>query len=115
MPKAHQRYANMTPAALTSRAARIGASAALLVERMMRERPHPEQGYRSAMGILALARRYERERLEAACERALAINAISYSSVSAILKSGLDRTGRASEPVKAAPRHANIRGGAYYQ
>jgi len=115
MPKAHQRYANMTPATLTARAARIGASAAVLVERMMRERPHPEQGYRSAMGILALARRYERERLEAACERALIINAISYSSVSAILKSGLDRTGPASEPVKAAPRHANIRGGAYYQ
>jgi hypothetical protein len=42
-------------------------------------------------------------------------NAISYSSVNAILKSGLDRTGRASEPVKAAPRHANVRGGAYYQ
>jgi transposase len=115
MPKAHQRYANMTPATLTARAARIGASVAMLVERMMRERPHPEQGYRSAMGILALARRYERERLEAACERALAINAISYSSVSAILKSGLDRTGPASEPVKAVPRHANIRGGAYYQ
>ena len=115
MPKAHQRYANMTPATLTARAARIGASVAMLVERMLRERPHPEQGYRSAMGILALARRYERERLEAACERALIINAISYSSVSAILKSGLDRTGPASEPVKAAPRHANIRGGAYYQ
>jgi hypothetical protein len=46
---------------------------------------------------------------EAACERALAINAISYSSVSAILKSGLDRTSLSTEPVRAAPRHANIR------
>lgn len=46
---------------------------------------------------------------------ALAINAISYSSVSAILKSGLDRASSAAEPVKAAPSHANIRGGAYYQ
>ncbi len=40
------------------------------------------------MGIIALARRYERDRLEAACERALAINAIGCSSVCAILKSG---------------------------
>ena len=102
MPKAHQRYANMTPASLITMAARIGANAAILVERMMRERPHPEQGYRSAMGIIALARRYERERLEAACERALTINAISYSSVSAILKSGLERA-RTTEPVKATP------------
>jgi transposase len=114
MPKAHQRYANVRPATLIRMAAAIGVNAAILVERMMRERPHPEQGYRSAMGILALARRYERERLEAACERALSINAISYTSVSAILKSGLDRT-RPVEPVKATPAHANIRGGAYYQ
>jgi transposase len=115
MPKAHQRYANMTPASLIKMAGRIGVNAATLVERVMRQRPHPEQGYRSAMGIIALARRYERDRLEAACERALAINAISYSSVSAILKSGLDRASPATEPIKAAPSHANIRGGAYYQ
>ncbi|MGY2891327.1 transposase, partial [Bradyrhizobium sp. USDA 4524] len=115
MPKAHQRYANMTPASLIKMAARIGVNTATLVERMMRERPHPEQGYRSAMGIIALARRYERDRLEAACERALVINAISYSSVSAILKSGLDRASPAAAPVKATPSHANIRGGGYYQ
>jgi transposase len=70
---------------------------------MMRERPHPEQGYHSAVGIIALARRYERDRLDAACERALVINAISFSSVSAILKSGLDRASPAAEPVKATP------------
>ncbi|MBU6297252.1 MAG: IS21 family transposase [Alphaproteobacteria bacterium] len=114
MPKAHQRYANITPVSLIKMAARIGVNAAMLVERMMRERPHPEQGYRSAMGIMALARRYERQRLEAACERALSINAVSYTSVSAILKSGLDQA-RPSEPAKATPAHANIRGGAYYQ
>lgn len=103
MPKAHQRYANMTPARLIKMAARIGVNAASLVERMMRERPHPEQGYRSAMGIIALARRYERDRLEAACERALAINAINYSSVSAILKSGLDRASLPPSPSKPRP------------
>jgi len=35
--------------------------------------------------------------------------------VSAILKSGLDRASPATEPIKATPSHANIRGGAYYQ
>jgi transposase len=57
MPKAHQRYANMTPASLIKMAARIGVSAATLIARRMRERPHPEQGYRFTMGIIALARR----------------------------------------------------------
>ncbi|TPI51695.1 MULTISPECIES: IS21 family transposase [unclassified Mesorhizobium] len=114
MPKAHQRYANTTPASLISRAARIGPNAAILVERMMHDRPHPEQGYRSAMGILSLAPRYGPERLDAACERALLINAIAYSSVTAILKAGLDRASSA-EPAKPTPQHANIRGSTYYQ
>ena len=95
-------------------AARIGANTAILVERLMRDRPHPEQGYRSAMGVISLARRFDKPRLEAACERALTINAISYSSVNAILKSGLDRA-KPSEPVRPSPPHGNIRGNAYYQ
>ena len=114
MPKAHQRYANTTPANLIGRAARIGPNAAILVERMMRDRPHPEQGYRAAMGILSLSPRYGPERTEAACERALLINAITYASVTAILKSGLDRASSA-EPAKPTPPHANIRGSTYYQ
>jgi transposase len=115
MPKAHQRYANTTPASLIRQATTIGANTAILVERLMRDRPHPEQGFRSAFGILSLARRYERDRLEAACERALMINAITYSSVNAILKSGLDRARPTAEPVKPTPLHTNIRGGSYYQ
>jgi transposase len=115
MPKAHQRYANRTPQNLILRAASIGPNAAILVERMMRDRPHPEQGYRSAMGVISLARRYETVRLEAACERALVINAISYSSVTAILKSGLDRATPVREPLTPSPPHANIRGRDYYR
>jgi transposase len=56
MPKAHQRYANMSPASLIERASKMGPNTAMFVERLMRDRPHPEQGYRSAMGILSLAR-----------------------------------------------------------
>ena len=115
MPKSHQRYANTTPASLLNQAARVGANTVILVERMMRERPHPEQGYRSAFGILSLARRYETDRLEAACERALVINSITYSSVAAILKSGLDRIKPQTDPAKPTPPHTNIRGGSYYQ
>ncbi len=114
MPKAHQRYANTTPESLMRQAAKIGANTAILVERLMRDRPHPEQGYRSAMGVISLARRFDRPRLEAACERALTIDAISYSSVNAILKSGLDRA-KPSEPVRPSPPHGNIRGTSYYQ
>jgi len=67
------------------------------------------------MGILSLASRYGAQRLDAACERALAINALTYSSVNAILKSGLDQAPAEPEPAKPIPLHANIRGNAYYQ
>lgn len=70
-------------------------------------------GVPKAMGILSLARRYEPYRLEAACERALIINAITYSSVNSILKSGLDKAGLA-DPGKPSPLHGNIRGSKYY-
>lgn len=115
MPKAHQRYANMSPANLIERANKTGPNTAALVERLMRDKPHPEQGYRSAMGVLSLARRYECERLEAACDRALTIGAVSYSSVNAILKAGFDKIPPATKPAKPTPAHGNIRGGSYYQ
>ncbi len=115
MPKAHQRYADRTPASLIERAARMGANVAIMVERMMRDRRHPEQGYRSAMGILSLGRGYGHVRLDAACDRALAIEATTYASVLSILKSGLDQANPAQEPIRPAPSHGNIRGGVYYQ
>jgi transposase len=114
MPKTHQQYANTTPASLLKQAAGIGSNTLILVERLMRDRPHPQQGYRAAQGVLSLSRRYGPARLDAACERALTINALSYSSVSTILKSGLDQAPPV-EPVKPAPPHSNIRGSSYYQ
>jgi transposase len=110
MPKAHQRYADRTPASLIERAARMGTNVQILVERMMSDRRHPEQGYRSAMGILSLGRGYGPARLDAACDRALAIEAITYASVLSILKSGLDQASPVTEPNRPTPSHGNIRG-----
>ena len=115
MPKAHQRYADRTPASLIANATKMGVNVAIMVERIMLDRRHPEQGYRSAMGILALGRGYGHARLDAACDRALAIEAITYASVHSILKSGLDQAKPSREPNPPTPTHGNIRGAAYYQ
>lgn len=78
-------------------------------------RPHPEQGYRACLGLLALVRRYGAERLEAACTRAMAIRAPQLRSVTNILKCGLDsqpqRLSATANPVIA---HENVRGPDYY-
>ena len=84
------------------------------VEVVMRERKHPEQGFRTCLGVIRLAKTFGRDRLEAACERALTINARSYSSLHSILKNGLDRTPRTRAPDEPAITHPNIRGADYF-
>lgn len=118
MPSAHRAYAGWTHERMRAQADATGPATAALIEAIMRSRKHPEQGFRSAVGILRLAKSYGPERLEAACERALAIGAHSYTSLASILKSGLDRQprpGQAGEPAGDRPiEHANIRGPRYY-
>jgi transposase len=114
MPSSHRRYADWTPESLRRRAGEIGRSTSALIEIIMRERTHPEQGFRACVGILRFARTYGTERLEAACARALQIGARSYSSVKSILKNDLDR--QRPEPATDGPAimHANIRGPTYF-
>jgi transposase len=114
MPSSHRRYADWTPERLERQAGEIGRNAAALVEIILRERAHPEQGFRACLGILRLAKTFGRERLEAACERALEIGARSYSSVNSILNNNLDRRRPATPADGPAIVHDNIRGPTYF-
>ncbi|MGH9057991.1 MAG: Mu transposase domain-containing protein, partial [Acidimicrobiales bacterium] len=117
MPESHRRHAEWTPSRIASWANKAGPDTAKLVEAVMASRPHPEQGFRSCLGIIRLGSRYGNERLEAACRRALAIRAHSYRSVESILKAGLDRKPLPAKEVTGGthPDHANLRGPGYYQ
>jgi len=116
MPKAHQQYANWTPRRLVSWAEKTGPATAGLVSTILTHRKHPQQGFRSCLGIMRLGKAYGDERLEAACRRAVKLEAFSFRSVHSILKNGLDRQSllameeETSEPID----HPNIRGGSYY-
>ena len=81
---------------------------------IMRQRKHPEQGYRTCLGVLRLAKTFGRDRLDAACTRALEINAHSYTSLHSILKNGLDRQRREPTTDEPAITHPNIRGADYF-
>jgi transposase len=112
MPSSHRRYRDWTHERILREAASIGDDTAALAEIILRSRPHPEQGFRSCIGILGLAKRYDGERLDAACARALALGTRSYSSVAAILKNAQDR--KPAEPEQPSLFHENIRGSGYY-
>jgi transposase len=113
MPSSHRRYRDWTHERIRRDAAKIGPDADTLIEVILRSRPHPEQGFRSAIGILGLVKRYGSERVDAACARALLLNARSYKSVAAILKNGTDKTA-APTPEPPILFHSNIRGRGYY-
>ena len=115
MPSSHRRHAQWTPSRIVAWASKTGPSTAAFIEALMASRPHPEQGFRSALGVLRLEKRYGPERLELACARSLAIHSLSYKSVASILRHGLERRPLAPEPSRANPTHANIRGANYYQ
>ena len=112
MPSSHRRYRDWTHERIRREAAGIGADAATLVDVILRSRPHPEQGFRSCIGILGLVKRFGADRVDAACARALAIGTRSYSSVAAILKNRRERAADAAEaPILL---HENLRGPGYY-
>ena len=123
MPKAHQAYLEWTPQRLAQWADQAGPATAALVEQILRSRAHPQQGFRSCLGLIRLAKEYGDERLEAACAKALAIDSPRYKSVRSILQHKLDQAPNQSpNPTRAggslsadAAPHANIRGAAYYQ
>jgi transposase len=115
MPKSHQKYLEWTPSRIINWAGKNGPQTQKLVTHIMENRPHPEQGFRSCLGIMRLANHFSPERLEKACTRALAINGCSYKSVESILKNGLDCQALLFEQPEQHPlNHTNIRGKNYY-
>jgi transposase len=117
MPKAHRAHLEWSPSRLVHWGATIGPDTETLVQQILESRPHPEQGYRSCLGLLRLAKRYGAERLNAACARAVAAGARSYRHVDTMLKHGLDCQPLLLEAAvtPSAGVHENVRGSAYYQ
>ena len=71
MPAAHRAHMEWTPGRLLNWGASVGPGAEAVVRHLLTNRPHPEMGYRACLGLLSLARKYGKPRLEAACQRAL--------------------------------------------
>jgi transposase len=116
MPSSHRRYADWTIGRIRSDAAVVGPATAALCDLILEHRSHPEQGFRSCLGILRLARPFGAVRLEAAANRAIEIGALTYGSVRSILDHKLDRHAAYQRSADGAPiLHPNIRGSRYYQ
>jgi len=122
-PKSHQAHLEWSPSRLVRWGESLGPATGQVVTAILERFPHPEQGYRACLGLLALARKYERRRLEAACARALATGAVSYRSVKSMLATGVDQLVLTADdggplpatPVRLPAMHDHIRGPDYYR
>jgi hypothetical protein len=115
MPPAHQAVSDWSPERFQSWAEQIGPYMAQLIEAVLISRLHPQQAYRTCLGILSLAKRYSATRLEAACRYALPTEVRSYKGLRHILDAQLDRLAPTEPLPDLAPAdHLNLRGAIYY-
>jgi len=115
MPKRHQKYLEWTPDRFQRWARKIGPQTEALTDKLLHSRAHPQQAYRAILGILRLGKSYGDDRLEAACQRALYFNAMSYRSIASILKNNLDKKTLTTKAETPPVSHDNIRGADYYK
>ena len=113
-PKSHQKYLQWTPGRMVEWAGTIGPECAKVVEHILQNRPHPEMGFRSCLGIIRLGKAVGSARLEAACRRALHFGTCSYTSIQSILKKQLEAQPLEPELPLPSPSHENLRGSPYY-
>jgi hypothetical protein len=115
MPEAHRQAGDWSPERLARWAAKTGPATEKLILTVLAARKHPQQAYRSCLGILRLGKAYGEERLEATCRRALTLGSHSYKSIESILRHGLDKQPLAEQTELTLPEdHDNIRGPSYY-
>ena len=114
MPSAHRRYAEWNPERFCRQARGIGPNTEALIIAVLAQRPHPEQGFRSCLGMLRLFRGIDAARAETVSARALEIGALSYKSIASILANNLDRQPSLAAADGTAILHSNIRGSRYF-
>jgi transposase len=112
MPSAHRRYAEWTPDRFRRWGRSIGPNTEGLVLAILANRPHPEQGFRTCLGVLRLFKDIDPERAELIAVRAVAVSALTYKSIASIIANKLERSSRDTED--AIIDHPNLRGPGYF-
>ena len=113
MPSHHRFYDSWSPQRMVNWAGAIGISVRVMIEKVLESRQYPEQAYRACLGILNLSRKYGRQRLDRACDRALGYKSYSYKSVKNILENNMDKI-EEETALQTLPIHKNIRGNQYF-
>jgi len=112
MPIKHQKAGEWTPERLQRWAEEIGPHTSQMIQAILISRRHPEQAFRSCLGILHLSKQYAHSQMETACQMAWQDKELNYQAVKTVLEL-LPPLSPSENP--ALPTHENIRGNSYYQ
>lgn len=115
MPRSHREHMEWSPSRMLEWGQKFGPFTERCFKKLMDQCEHPELAYKQCLGIISLSKKYEKDRLENACERAFRLGAVGYQSIKSILEKGLDRIKVYGEQQDLLPEHDNIRGKDYYQ
>lgn len=115
MPTGHREHMEWSPSRILRWAGKIGEATTSVVHMIMHSRRHPEQGYRSCLGILRLGKHYGDQRLESACRRAIEFEEYRYKYIRTILEKGLDKQNAELPDTQPQLDHRNVRGGTYFK
>ena len=114
MPDAHQAVSGWSSERFLAWADKVGPATREIVATLLASRRHPQQAFRSCLGLLSLARRDSPDLLERACQKGLALSVHSYREIRMILESPKIRQ-PVPGPLPDAPTvHDNLRGPEYY-
>jgi transposase len=111
----HKFITEWTPQRFINWAESIDENVREYIIRILEKKQHPEQAYKSCMGVLSFARKVGEQRLAGACKRAIEYNMYSYRTVQTILEKGLDQADGDDLFEQSLPEHDNIRGKDYYK
>lgn len=115
MPSHHRFVSEWSSEKFISWAGHIGENCKGYIMGILDKKQHPEQSYKSCLGILHLAKKVGNVRLDNACRRASDYGAYSYNMVDRILQKGWDTLEEDPQENIEVPDHSNIRGGDYYK
>lgn len=114
MPSSHRRYAEWTPDRFRRWAGKIGPNTEGLIVAVLASRPHPEQGFRTCLGILRSYRGVEPAHVEAVSARALELGALNCKSIASLLAQKHDKATAKDSAQATLFDHVNLRGPGYY-
>ncbi len=111
----HKFITEWTPQRFINWAESIDENVKEYIIRILEKKQHPEQAYKSCMGVFSFVKKVGEERLKNACKRAIEYNMYSYKTVQIILEKGLDKLDDGNLFEQDLPDHNNIRGKEYYK